>query len=67
MKKLSQTRLKTANGRMSGKLHSASLCERYAELLRLREEISRLSATGIKSEGRPPTTEGQSPETSLQD
>jgi hypothetical protein len=67
MKKLSQTRLKMANGRTSGKLHRASLCERYAEVLRLREEINRLSATGIKSEKVPPATEGQSAGASLQD
>jgi hypothetical protein len=49
------------------KPRKATLCEQYAELLRLREEIKLLSASGVKSKKPLPTSEGDPPGKNLQD
>jgi hypothetical protein len=67
MKTFSQTKLKTVNGKNLEKPRKAPLCEQYAELLRLREEIERLSASGTESKKPLPTSQSGSPGTSRQD
>ena len=67
MKTFSQTDLKTVNGKNPGKASKAPLWERYAELLRLREEVELLSASGTESRKPLRTSEGDPPKTSLQD
>jgi hypothetical protein len=67
MKTFSQRKLKTLNGTNPGKPRKAPLCEQYAELLRLREEIELLSASGTESKKPLRTSEGDPFGTNLQD
>jgi hypothetical protein len=67
MKTFSQTKLKTVNGKNPRKPRKAPLCEQYAELLRLRQEIELLSASGTESKKPLRTPEGELSVTNPQD